>query len=139
MKSRSIHLIIAEDDLDDRLLIEDALNDNGINLTTTTFVEDGDMLLEKLKNSKNLPDLIMLDLNMPKKDGREALREIRADQALKHIPIIVFTTSNSEEDIKMAYFEGGNTFITKPPLYSDLVDTLGIIKQYWFEKAALAS
>lgn len=139
MKSRAIHLVIAEDDIDDRLLMADALNENGINMNSTVFAEDGDQLLKLLKGAKVLPDIIMLDLNMPKKDGREALKEIRADYTLKHIPIIVFTTSNSEEDIKLAYHEGGNTFITKPALYSELVDTLATIKKYWFEKAALAS
>lgn len=135
MKSRSIQLIIAEDDLDDRLLMEDALNDNCIDLNNVRFSEDGDDLLNTLQNVKPLPDLIMLDLNMPKKDGRVALREIKSDPNLKHIPVIVFSTSKSEEDIKLAYLEGGSTFITKPSLYSDLVNTVEVIKKYWFEKA----
>ncbi|TRX60534.1 response regulator [Fulvivirga sp. M361] len=137
MISRSIQIMIAEDDLDDRLLIEDAFKENGISLLTTSFAGDGDELLTLLKDRVELPDIIMLDLNMPKKDGREALKEIRANNLLKHIPIIIFTTSNAEEDIRLAYQEGGNTYITKPSLFSELVDTVGIIKRYWFEKAAL--
>ncbi|MEQ8244483.1 response regulator [Fulvivirga sp.] len=136
MKSGSIQLIIAEDDLDDRLLMEDALNDNCIDLNNVRFSEDGDDLLNTLQNVKPLPDLIILDFNMPKKDGRMALKEIKANPKLKHIPIIIFTTSKSEEDIKLAYLEGGSTFITKPSLYSDLVETISIIKKYWFEMAS---
>lgn len=138
MKSKPLYIIIAEDDADDRLLLQDALVENGLTDIKTSFAEDGDELLSMLNGNNVLPDLIMLDLNMPRKDGRQSLREIKSDDQLRHIPIIIFTTSNSEEDIKYTYKEGGNTFITKPALFSDLVDTLATLKKYWFEKAVLA-
>ncbi|MEM9856023.1 MAG: response regulator [Bacteroidota bacterium] len=139
MKSRSMYLMIAEDDLDDRLLLKDALEENNFSSSDTQFAGNGEELITLLSTADQLPDLIMLDLNMPKKDGREALKEIRGNREWKHIPIIIFTTSNDEKDIKYSYREGGNTFITKPARFSDLVDTLGTLKTYWFEKAALAS
>ncbi len=139
MITKPFHILIAEDDQDDRLLIEDAFKANGVSHGQLFFVADGEELIERLSGLEPLPGIIMLDLNMPRKDGREALKEIRSKLDYKHIPIIVFTTSNSEDDIKMAYQHGGNTYITKPTRFTDLVDTTGIIKKYWFEKAALAS
>lgn len=139
MSSKRLNIWIAEDDQDDRLLIEDAFIANGVSKRQILFIADGEELLDRLNADGTLPGIILLDLNMPRKDGREALKEIRSQQVFKHIPIIIFTTSNSEEDIRLAYQQGSNTYITKPNLYSDLVDTTGIIKKYWFEKAALAS
>lgn len=138
MKKSSTHILIAEDDVDDRLLIQDALAENGITEVDTVYVENGEELLDSLNNHPTLPTLIFLDLNMPKKDGREALREIKHSERLKHIPVIVFTTSSSEDDIKLSYKHGGNTFFIKPALFSDLVEIIAIIKKYWFEKASFA-
>ena len=137
MKSKPIYIVIAEDDADDQLLLHDALIENGLDSIRTSFVQDGQELLDLLVEDSQLPDIILLDLNMPRKDGRESLREIKANKNFSHIPIIVFTTSNNEEDIKYTYREGGSTYITKPALFSDLVDTLGTLKKYWFEKAVL--
>ena len=137
MKSKPIYLVIAEDDVDDQLLLQDALVESGLDNIRINFVQNGEELLQLLDEQSHLPDLILLDLNMPRKDGRESLKEIKANKNLSHIPIIIFTTSNNEEDIKYTYREGGSTYITKPALFSDLVDTLGTVKKYWFEKAVL--
>ena len=132
------YIIVAEDDVDDKLLIQDAFEANDIKGENIFFVENGDELITRLNGPSRHPVLIMLDLNMPKKDGRETLREIKNDDLLKHIPVIIFTTSSSEDDIRLTYKHGGNTFFTKPALFNDLVDVIGIIKKYWLEKAALA-
>ena len=79
------------------------------------------------------PGLILLDLNMPRKDGREALREIKADPALKHIPVVVLTTSKAEEDIYRTYNLGVNSFITKPVTFEGLVSVMRALGRYWFE------
>ena len=135
----SAYLMIAEDDQDDQILIRDAFSENGVSAESIYFVNDGQELVEQLAATLKLPRLILLDLNMPRKDGREALQEIKSNIRFKHVPVIVFTTSNSEEDIRLTYEHGGNTFFTKPPLYNELVDVLGTIKKYWFEKALIAS
>ncbi len=131
-------IIIAEDDADDRLLIEDALNENNISSEDLMFVDDGEALIETLDGNTNSPCMVFLDLNMPKKDGRQALKEIKEDKRLKHIPVIVFSTSNSLDDIKTSYQNGVNTYFTKPSKYSDLVEILKTVKSYWWEKARLA-
>lgn len=131
-------IIIAEDDADDRLLIEDALNENSISSSSLVFVKDGEELMNCLYGAQESPSIIFLDLNMPKKDGRQALKEIKQNAKLKHIPIIVFSTSKSEDDIKTSYQNGVNTYFTKPSKYSDLVDIIATVKIYWWEKAAVA-
>ncbi|MTI19875.1 response regulator [Fulvivirga sp. RKSG066] len=131
-------IIIAEDDADDRLLIEDALNENAISSDDLVFVEDGEELLDKLKDNVNAPSMVFLDLNMPKKDGRQALKEIKEDDRFKHIPVIVFSTSNSADDIITSYKNGVNTYFTKPSKYSDLLEIIKSVKSYWWEKARLA-
>ena len=131
-------IIIAEDDADDRLLIEDALNENNIASADLMFVDDGEALIDTLDANTKAPCMVFLDLNMPKKDGRQALKEIKEDARFKHIPVIVFSTSNSIDDIKTSYQNGVNTYFTKPSKYSDLVEILRTVKSYWWEKARLA-
>lgn len=131
-------ILIAEDDADDRLLVEDALNENSISSEDLVFVDDGEELLKTLKHNKNSPAMVFLDLNMPKKDGRQALKEIKEDPILKHIPVIVFSTSSSVDDIKTSYKNGVNTYFTKPSKYSELVDIIKSVKEYWLEKAKLS-
>lgn len=138
MDWKNLKILIAEDDNDDKLLIQDALDDIGIKFEDTFYVSDGEELLNKLKIENNLPLLILLDLNMPIKDGRQALKEIKNSDLLKHIPVIIFTTSSSEEDIKISYKFGTNTYFTKPSLYSEMVEIMELIKKYWLEKARLA-
>lgn len=131
-------IIIAEDDADDRLLIEDALNENNIPSDNLHFVSDGEELLKCLKAGVKKPSMIFLDLNMPRKDGRQALQEIKQDESLKHIPVIVFSTSNSDDDIRTSYKNGVNTYFTKPSKYTELLEIIATVKSYWWEKAAVA-
>jgi CheY-like chemotaxis protein len=137
--SRCITLLVADDDADDRLMIKEALEENRL-ANDLHFVEDGedlmDYLLKKGKyenSSVPRPGLILLDLNMPKKDGREALRDIKSDPRLKDIPVVVLTTSKAEEDIFRTYNLGVNSFVTKPVTFSSLVDILKELGKYWFE------
>src|SRR5207302_1889890 len=83
------------------------------------------------------PSLILLDLNMPRKDGREALREIKSDAALRHIPVVVLTTSRAEEDVVRSYQLGVNSFITKPLTFQGLVEAMKALGRYWFEVVEL--
>lgn len=137
MPLTNVKFIIAEDDRDDQVLIMDALMENGVTMDKVRFVDNGEELIVCLRERPNQHNLILLDLNMPRLDGREALKRIRDDRELCHIPVIVFTTSNAENDIRLAYELGSNTFITKPSSYRELVEVMGIIKEYWFEKAKI--
>ena len=136
----SIIILMADDDPDDRTLIEDAWEENRL-ANDLHFVEDGEQLMNYLYRSDGyghltgtpLPGLILLDLNMPKKDGREALAEIKADPKLRRIPIVVLTTSKAEEYILRTYDLGGNAFIAKPVTFEDLVEMVGTLARYWLE------
>lgn len=137
--NRLITLLVADDDADDRLMIKDALEENRL-ANDLHFVEDGEDLMDyllkrgKYQNSPApRPGLILLDLNMPKKDGREALRDIKSNPALKDIPVVVLTTSKAEEDIYRTYNLGVNSFVTKPVTFGSLVDILRELGRYWFE------
>ena len=136
----SEHLILmAEDDADDRLLVQDAFAECGAS-DTVRFVADGeelvDYLLRRGKYEKACasprPDLILLDLNMPRKDGREALKEIRAHQELRRVPVVVFTTSRADTDIDKVYELGANSFVTKPAGFDALVTIVTQLTGYWF-------
>lgn len=138
MKPITPTIIIADDDVDDKLLILEALVENGIEKDTIVLTSDGDELLEVLRRFKK-PCIVFLDLNMPRKDGRQALREIKSDPGLKHIPVIIFTTSTSADDIVSSYKAGGNTYFTKPSTYSELVSVFTAVKSYWLEKAVFST
>ncbi len=135
-----ITIVVADDDPDDRMLTKDALDECRL-ANAVDFVEDGEELLDYLNRRGKyshlaktpLPGLILLDLNMPRKDGREALKEIRQDPALRRIPIVVLTTSKAEEDILRTYELGVNSFIIKPVTFESLVDIVKTIAKYWFE------
>lgn len=143
-KSERLTILLADDDADDRLLAEDALKESRL-LNPFMTVEDGEELLEYLRAQgkyahladQPLPGLILLDLNMPRKDGREALKEIKSDEKLRHIPIVVLTTSKAEEDIFRSYNLGVNSFITKPVTFESLVDLMTGLRKYWFEIVSL--
>jgi CheY-like chemotaxis protein len=143
-KPNSLVILIADDDAEDRMLVKDALEESRL-INEIMFVEDGEELLDFLRNKGKFsdkkkyhtPGLILLDLNMPKKDGREALKEIKADEALKMIPIVVLTTSKAEEDILKTYNLGVSSFITKPVTFRSLVDIMTTLSKYWFEIVAL--
>jgi len=139
-KKRSIVILIADDDAEDRMLLQEALDESRLK-NDIQFVENGEELMDYLHNRGNFsdktkfpsPGLILLDLNMPKKDGREALKEIKADETLKVIPIVVLTTSKAEEDILRTYDMGVSSFITKPVTFTSLVDVMKTLSKYWFE------
>lgn len=135
-----ITILMADDDPEDRMLAEEALEEARL-ANELHFVEDGEELMDYLNrrgkytalSDSSLPGLILLDLNMPRKDGREALREIKADSELRRIPIVVLTTSRAEEDIYRTYELGVSSFITKPVTFEGLVDLMKILSKYWFE------
>ncbi|MBC7251599.1 MAG: response regulator [Anaerolineae bacterium] len=137
---RLITVLMADDDPDDRMLIQEAWEENRL-ANGLHFVEDGEQLLDYLYRRgeyahlkhEPLPGLILLDLNMPKKDGREALREIKADPELRRIPIVILTTSKAEEDILRSYELGVSSFITKPVTFESLVSLVKTLAHYWFE------
>lgn len=132
MKPALVKILVADDDEEDRQLIKEALEESRLR-NPLDFVHDGEELMKRLTNETDLPGLILLDLNMPKKDGREALKEIKSNPKLKYIPVIILTTSQAEEDIYRTYNLGVNSFITKPVTFSALVDVLNKVAQYWFE------
>jgi CheY-like chemotaxis protein len=135
-----IIILYAEDDPEDRMLVEDAMEESRL-ANEMHFVEDGEELMDYLYHRGKyaklgnlpLPGLILLDLNMPKKDGREALQEIKADSNLRRIPIVVLTTSKAEEDILSTYDLGVSGFIIKPVTFDSLVSILKTVSKYWFE------
>ncbi len=141
-KARTI--LMAEDDSDDQLLIKDAMAElhwEG----DLRFVADGEELLDYLRHrgqygqpaSAPRPGLILLDLNMPRKDGREALQEIKADAKLRRIPVVVLTTSKAGTDIGRMYDLGASSFIAKPVYFDALVKVMGLLDQYWFQTVEL--
>lgn len=135
-----ITILLADDDADDRMLTRDALAESRL-ANDLRFVEDGEQLMAYLRREDRFaspeasprPGLILLDLNMPRKDGREALREIKGDPNLRSIPIVVLTTSKAEEDIYRTYDLGVNSFITKPVTFDGLVSVMRGLGRYWFE------
>ncbi len=143
-RRRPLTILIADDDLEDQMLLEEAFGESQW-VTDLRFVEDGEQLLDYLHRQGRYadpgaaprPGVILLDLNMPRKDGREALQEIKADPTLRQIPIIVLTTSRAEEDIFRSYDLGVNSFITKPVTFRALVELLQMLRKYWFELVEL--
>jgi CheY-like chemotaxis protein len=137
---RPILILVADDDAEDRMLIKEALEESRLK-NKMEFVENGEELIDYLHNRGKftdkekypLPGLILLDLNMPKKDGREALKEIKADDHLKVIPVVVLTTSKAEEDILRTYDLGVSSFISKPVTFASLVEVMKTLTKYWFE------
>jgi CheY-like chemotaxis protein len=138
--SATITILMADDDADDRYLAEDALREARVR-NNVRFVTDGEELMDYLlhrgdyQNSEAYPHpgLILLDLNMPRKDGREALQEIKADPVLRRIPIVVLTTSKAEEDVLRSYDMGVSGYITKPVTFEGLVEVMRVLGRYWFE------
>src|SRR3954454_19246546 len=137
---RPITILMADDDADDRQMTKEAFEESHLN-NDLRFVEDGVELLDYLKRrgkynnpfSAPRPSLILLDLNMPKKDGREALKEIKADPRLKTIRVVILTTSKAEEDILRTYDLSAASYITKPVTFEGLVDVIKTLGKYWLE------
>lgn len=135
-------ILMAEDDPDDRVLARDALAECGL-ADDLRFVENGEELLDfllqrgKYDAQTPRPGLILLDLNMPVKDGREVLKEIKTNPALRQIPVIVLTTSRADTDIDKTYLLGANSYVTKPVRYESLVEVMRAICQYWLKTVEL--
>ncbi len=137
-------ILMADDDADDCLLVQEALRESKQS-HDLRIVRDGQQLLDYLRRRGEYqrvpavpwPDLILLDLKMPRKDGREALSELKADPRLRSIPIVVLTTSTARDDIGFCYRMGENSYITKPATFSGLVDLLSTLSKYWFELVEL--
>ncbi|HEU4902823.1 MAG TPA: response regulator [Flavisolibacter sp.] len=131
---RKHRILIVDDDADDREIIRDAFM-SSIEEQEYIFIENGDKLLDYLEKNANgeSPSLIMLDLNMPGKDGRETLKELKTDNRFHHIPTIVFTTSSSMRDKQMVYNLGANCFITKPDTFNKLIEMTDSITKLWLQ------
>ena len=135
---KPITILMADDDDEDCQLTKEAWEENKL-ANDLRFVRDGEELLEYLErrgrysnpDDSPIPGIILLDLNMPKKDGREALEEIKASPDLRRIPVVVLTTSKAEEDILRSYDLGANSYITKPVTFDGLVETVQHLEQYW--------
>lgn len=142
--SQPIRIVVADDDADDRLMIKDAFEESKLG-NPVDFVEDGVELLEYLNRqgkwshlaNQPFPGFILLDLNMPRKDGRTVLKEIKESKELHRIPIVILTTSKAEEDIIRTYNLGVNSFICKPVSFDKLVDIVKTVGHYWIEIVAL--
>ena len=143
-ETKPIKILVADDDADDRMMIKDAFEESRLN-NDLDFVKDGEQLLDYLHRQgefANLagepyPGVILLDLNMPKMDGREALKKMKGDPNLCRIPVVVLTTSEAEEDIVRTYGLGVNSFITKPVTFEGLVKIVTVLFRYWVEIVAL--
>jgi CheY-like chemotaxis protein len=139
-----IRILVADDDADDRLMIKDAFEESKL-ANPIDFVEDGVQLMQYLKRegayqhltNQAFPGFILLDLNMPRKDGRTALKEIKESPLLHRIPIVILTTSKAEEDIIKTYNLGVNSFICKPVSFDGLVEIVKTVGRYWIEIVAL--
>src|SRR6185436_16070274 len=137
---KAITILLADDDPDDRMLTRDAFDESRLR-NILEMVEDGEELMDYLHSrgkysgaaARAKPGLILLDLNMPRKDGREALMEIKNDPVLRRIPVVVLTTSKAEEDILRTYDLGVSSFIVKPVTFSSFVEVMQAVTRYWFE------
>jgi CheY-like chemotaxis protein len=134
---RPVLILMADDDADDRLMAKEALEASGLR-NELRFVEDGVELLNYLLKQGNYaeaprPGLILLDMNMPRKSGREALQDIKVHPDLKKIPVVILTTSQAEEDVKLGYDLGASSYITKPVTFEGLVGVMQSLGKYWLE------
>jgi CheY-like chemotaxis protein len=138
-QKKQVPILIADDDVDDCEMIREALQESRL-LNELHFVHNGEELMDYLNHRGKfedqqkypLPGLILLDLNMPKKDGRESIKEIKGNPKLRQIPVIILTTSEAEEDVYKTYDLGVNSFITKPVIFKSLVEVMSGIGRYWF-------
>jgi len=139
-------ILMADDDGEDCLLVRDALRETG-QACKLHFVHNGEELFDYLRCEGEYvelaeppkPDLILLDLKMPRKDGRETLRDLKTDPAWRSIPVIVLTTSTADDDVTFCYDRGVNSYLTKPSTFRELVELLASLTQYWFHTVELPS
>jgi len=139
-----VFILIAEDDADDRFLLQAAFEENGFT-DKLHFVENGVEVLEYLQtlagdgdNESHFPRFILLDLNMPKKDGREVLKELKQNTVLKNIPVVIFSTTNNEQEMRRCYELGANSYITKPNSFESLLKTVAALRSYWLFSSGIA-
>lgn len=130
-------ILIAEDDVDDRMLLQTAFDEGKVNVQIE-FVGNGSELFEFLDGKPKHPHIILLDLNMPKKDGRETLREIKQHPVFKKIPVIIFTTTKNESEIARCYELGANTYVVKPDSFESLRKIAANLAEYWFNTASVS-
>ena len=135
--SQPVTILMADDDDDDRRLTKEAFQEGHV-FNELRFVENGEELMAYLRKEGKYedaprPGLILLDLNMPRKDGRTVLKEIKTDPGLRQIPVVVLTTSKTEEDIRVTYDLGGNSYIVKPVSFDTLVQICQMLEKYWFD------
>jgi len=141
--TKKFYILIAEDDPDDRFLLKTAFEESGYP-NVLKFVENGVELIQHLKDvteqkpKDEVPGFILLDLNMPKKDGREVLKEIKENKLFKKIPVIVFTTTKNENEIAKCYELGANSYVVKPLVFEELVKIIKGLYSYWFNIASVA-
>jgi len=141
-----VFILIAEDDADDRFLLKAAFEENGFK-DKLHFVENGVEVLDYLNNinqnnkgqdgEMKMPRFILLDLNMPKKDGREVLIELKQNAVLKNIPVIIFSTTNNELEMRRCYELGANSYITKPNSFESLIKTVAAFRSYWIQTTSI--
>jgi len=138
-----IFILIAEDDADDRFLLQAAFEENAFK-DKLHFVDNGVEVMEYLQSllstgdNKNLPRFMLLDLNMPKKDGREVLKELKQHPVLKQIPVVIFSTTNNEQEMRRCYELGANSYITKPNSFENLLKTVAALRSYWTQPSGAA-
>lgn len=143
--TEALHILFADDDPDDRLLVLDALQQCGTDSVLST-VGDGEELLEFLRLEGRYappalaprPMIVLLDMNMPRMDGREVLAVMKADEQLRRIPVVVLTTSRAAEDVYRSYDLGANAYFGKPVSFDELVDVLRTISEHWLRRGMVA-
>ena len=147
-QQQEVFILIAEDDADDRYLLQTAFEENGFK-DQLRFVENGVEVLDYLQEQAGkldrddaddhplLPRFILLDLNMPKKDGREVLREIKQHPNLRKIPVIIFSTTNNEQEMERCYELGANSYITKPNSFEQMLHIVADLRQYWMRTSSV--
>ena len=139
---KDIFILIAEDDADDRFLLQAAFEENGFT-DRLHFVENGVEALDYLQSLCNnanepvLPKFMLLDLNMPKKDGREVLKELKQHPELKKIHVVIFSTTNNEQEMRRCYELGANSYITKPNSFESLLKTVAALRSYWMHSSGV--
>jgi len=139
MMRRKAHIMLVEDNHSDQVMVERALEDGKI-ACDLTILPNGQKALESLRDmllSDSLPDLVLMDINMPVMDGKQTLQEIRSDLELKHLPVVMLTTSNREKDVIESYRLGVNAYLTKPVLDSEFIKTIQQLENFWFELVVL--
>jgi two-component system response regulator len=142
-QAQDLYILIAEDDADDRFLLQTAFVENGFE-DRLQFVENGVEVMEHLhalktggEPSAQLPRFILLDLNMPKKDGREVLKEIKQNPEWKKIPVVIFSTTSNEQEMLRCYELGANSYVTKPNSFEHLLEIVATLREYWVQTTSL--